>query len=101
MSAVSRSAGTGTQLLARIRSKGMEVNGVAVLDLSMAGCMVRTNGWLPREEQRVLVSLPNLANLPGKAIWVENGHAGILFDQLLNEVVFEHLVGAYAFGNED
>ncbi len=82
-------------MLARIRCKGMEVAGIEVLDLSLAGCMVSTSAWSPREEQRVLVSLPNIVNLAGKVLWVENGRAGVLFEQLLNEVVYEHLVGTY------
>lgn len=93
-----RHAHSGAQMLARIRSKGIEVPGIEVLDLSLAGCMIRTGGWTLREEQRVLVSLPNCANLPGMVLWVENGRAGLLFDQLLNEAVYEHLVSGYALG---
>lgn len=95
MAAVS-SADAGAQMLARIRCKGLEMAGIEVVDLSLAGCMVRTGVWLPREEQRVLVSLPAIANLPGKVLWVENGWAGVLFDQLLNEAVYEHLMASFA-----
>lgn len=87
-------------LVARIRCKGMEVAGIKVLDLSLAGCMIGIGGWLPREEQRVLVSLPDLPNLPAGVLWVESGRAGILFDDLLNPVIYEHLLAAYACGGE-
>jgi len=87
-------------MMARIRSKGVEVGEIAVLDLSLAGCMVGTGLWRAREDQRVLVSLPNVPSLPGHVIWVENGRAGILFDQLLNEVVYEHLCGSFALQSE-
>ena len=99
--AAARKVNPGAQMSARIRSKGVEVPGVEVLDLSLAGCMVRTGVWLPREEQRVFVSLPNIANLPAQVLWVENGRAGVLFDQLLSEVIYEHLIASYALGGRD
>ncbi len=92
------SVDAGAQMLARIRCKGVEMAGIEVVDLSLAGCMFRTGVWLPREEQRVLVSLPDIANLPGRVLWVENGRAGVLFDQLLNEAVYEHLMGSFSLG---
>lgn len=91
-------ASPGGNLLARIRSKGMEVIGIEVLDLSLAGCMIHTNGWALREDQRVSVTLADLASLHGKVLWIENGRAGILFDHLLNEAVYEHLTVKYALG---
>ena len=89
------------QMTARIRCRGMDVAGVKVLDLSLAGCMIETGAWLPREEQRVLVGLPALPSLPAAVLWVENGRAGILFDELLGEVVFEHLLASHSLGGRD
>lgn len=91
----------GEQMLARVRCKGVEVAGIEVLDLSLAGCMVSLGVWLPREDQRVMISLPGMTNLPGQVLWVENGRAGLLFEQLLNEVVYEHLKKSYALGPRD
>lgn len=101
MSVMTPSNGRATSpMVARIRCKGVEVAGVKIQDLSLAGCMVGTGAWLPREKQRVLVSLPNVPNLPGSVLWVENGRAGILFDELLNTVVYEHLLAAYTIAKE-
>ena len=99
--ATESSVNAGGQMLARIRCKGMDVPNIEVLDLSLAGCMVRTGVWRAREEQRVHVSLPGIASVPGKLLWIENGRAGVLFDELLNQVVYEHLVGNFALVRED
>ncbi len=100
MSAVQARSGTGTRapMQVRVRAKGTEMAGLDVLDLSLAGCMIHKGSWMLREEQRVMVSLPTIANLPAMVLWVENDRAGLLFDQLLNEAVYEHLVGGYALG---
>lgn len=82
-------------MTARIRARGMDVTGIKVQDLSLAGCMIATGAWLPREEQRVMVSLPALPSLPATVLWVQNGRAGILFDELLGEVVYEHLLASH------
>lgn len=83
-------------MLATIRSKGMKVMGIEVLDLSLAGSLIDAGGWMPRAEQRFVMSLPNAISLPGKVLWVENGKAGLLFDNLLNEAVYEHLIANYS-----
>lgn len=91
---------SGAKLLARVRSKGLEVIGIEVLDLSLAGCMIHTNGWALREEQRLSLTLPDIANLHGKVLWIENGWAGLLFDKMLNEADYYHLIVRYAFESE-
>jgi len=83
-------------MMASLRCKGVEVAALEVLDLSLAGCMFATDRWRAKEQQRVLVSLPGIANLPGQVLWVEGGRAGVLFDQLLSEMVYEHLVQSFA-----
>lgn len=90
-----------TQMTARIRCKGMDVTGVKVLDLSLAGCMIETGGWLPREEQRILISLPAVSSLRAAVLWVQNGRAGILFDELLSEVIYEHLLAGHTLGGRE
>jgi hypothetical protein len=37
-----------------------------------------------------------MPNLPGVVLWVASGRAGLLFDDLLSEVMYEHLVGNFA-----
>lgn len=80
------------KLIARVTRGGMEASG-AVLDLSLAGCMIEWRGWRLQEEQRVLVSFPRLANLPSTVLWTENDRLGLLFNQPLHEAVLEHLLG--------
>ena len=40
-------------LHAKVSKGGVEVSGVEVLDLSLAGCMLEWKGWRLQEEQRV------------------------------------------------
>lgn len=84
---------TGNRLLlARIRSSGLEVSGVEVLDLSLAGCLLDWRGWTLREEQSVLISFPTLANLPASVLWAEKERVALMFRQPLHEAVYDHLV---------
>lgn len=96
-----KAAGAGRKMTASLRCKGVEVAGMEVLDLSLAGCMFGSERWMPREEQRVLVSLPGIANLPGQVLWIESGRVGVLFDQLLSEAVYEHLVQSFALSRDN
>lgn len=67
-----------------------------VLDLSLAGCMVDRRSWSGRPGERVLAKLPGLAFQPATVVWVEDGRAGIVFEELLYEAVFEHLHASVA-----
>jgi len=81
-------------LHAKVSKGGVEVSGVEVLDLSLAGCMLEWKGWRLQEEQRVLVSFPRLSNLPATVLWTEANRLGLLFVQPLHEAVYDHLIKA-------
>lgn len=76
---------------ARCRTSSGKVSDIAILDLSVAGCLVDTRSLLFRPEERVLVKLPGLGFLPAHVIWAENERAGLEFEELLYEPVLEHL----------
>lgn len=84
--------GESRSLLVRVRKGGMEIAGLEVLDLSLAGCMLNWRGWLLQEDQRVMVSFPDLANLPATVLWADQDRVGLLFNQPLHEAVYNHLV---------
>jgi len=78
----------------RIRKGGMQAKDVAVLDMSLAGCMVAWKGWTLKLEERVVISFPNLANLPATVLWSEDQKASFLFNNPLHEAVYDHLIRA-------
>lgn len=89
--AAAQRAGDHEGLFVRIRKGPLETPNVAVLDLSLAGCMVDWQGWKLTEGQRVLVSFSSLSNVPSTVLWIEDNRVGLLFDDLLHEAVYEHL----------
>lgn len=60
-----------------------------VLDLSIGGAMVEAQGWSAQVGDRVLVTLPGLSAQPAELVWMEDGRAGIAFEQPLHETVFD------------
>ena len=85
-------------MLVKVRSKGAEMKDIEVLDLSLAGCMVKWRGWRVQEAQRVLISFPALANLPATILWAEDDRLGLEFERPLHEAVYEHLASGHRFG---
>jgi len=85
-------SGSVPTIRARVAKGGMEIAGVEVLDISIAGCMLQWNGWRLKEEDRVRVSFPTLNNLPATVLWSEQDRLGLLFTQPLHEAVYEHLI---------
>ena len=71
----------------RVRSK-MEM---AVLDIAEGGCMVDARSWSIREGELLSVKLPSLSWAAAKLVWIEDGRAGIAFDEMLYEPTLEHL----------
>ncbi len=53
--------------------------------------MVLYQGWAARVGERVLATLPGLAAQPGELVWIEDGNAGIAFEQPLYGPVLSHL----------
>ena len=64
---------------------------LTVLDLSPGGCMVDRKRANAEPGGRVLVTLPGLSPQSAQVVWVEDGHAGIAFEQPLHEAVLDHL----------
>jgi len=61
-----------------------------LLDLSAGGCMVVFRGG-GEVGERVLLRLPGLGFQPAEIVWLEDGRAGIGFEQPLHEAVLDHL----------
>ena len=68
--------------------RGMSAD-LEVLDISIGGAMVEARGWSAQVGDRVLVTLPGLSAQPAELVWKEDGRAGIAFEQVLHETVFE------------
>lgn len=76
-------------LLIKCRSRrGMSAD-LEVLDLSIGGAMVEARGWGSEIGDRVLVTLPGLSAQPAELIWLEDGRAGLAFEQPLHETIFD------------
>lgn len=70
--------------------RGMSAD-LEVLDISIGGAMVEARGWTAQVGDRVLVTLPGLSAQPAELVWKEDGRAGIAFEQVLHETVFDRL----------
>lgn len=62
-----------------------------VLDISLGGCMVDARSWSIREGETISVKLPSLSWAAAKLVWIEDGKAGIAFEEMLYEPTLEHL----------
>ena len=62
-----------------------------VLDISLGGCMVDARSWSIREGEMISVKLPSLSWAAAKLVWIEDGKAGIAFEEMLYEPTLEHL----------
>jgi hypothetical protein len=62
-----------------------------VLDISLGGCMVDARSWSIREGETVSVKLPSLSWAAARLVWIEDGKAGIAFEEMLYEPTLEHL----------
>jgi hypothetical protein len=82
-------------LVSRLRSRTGLVNEVNVLDLSLAGCLIEKQAMVIRLEDRVLLKLPGLRYLPAAVVWIEDGRAGLVFEEQLYEPVLNHVVRSF------
>ncbi|QZH75918.1 MAG: PilZ domain-containing protein [Erythrobacter sp.] len=73
----------------KCRSRRGNSADLEVLDLSIGGAMVEARGWAGTPGERMLVTLPGLSAQPGELVWIEDGRAGIAFEQPLHETVFD------------
>ena len=74
---------TDETLRVKCRSKSGSISELEVLDLSEGGCMVVFRGCSARLGERVLATLPGLTAQPAELVWIEDGNAGIAFEQPL------------------
>lgn len=81
----------GNPLRVRCRAKSGMTAELDVLDISAGGCMVAYRGWSATPGERVLAALPGLSAQPAELVWIEDGRAGIAFEQPLYEAVLDHL----------
>ena len=80
------------ELCATCRSRTGTLMQLAVLDLSVRGCMVERRAWGVKAEDHILIRLPGLSYQPADVLWVEEDVVGIAFDQPIYEPVLAHLL---------
>lgn len=78
-------------LPARLRKSSGSHCEIAVLDLSLAGCMFERRGLSLQVDERVLIRLGDLSFMPGTVVWIEEQEVGLVFEAELYEPVLEHL----------
>ena len=78
-------------LSARLRkSNGFNCD-IAVLDVSLAGCMFDRHGLALQVGERVLIRMADLSLMPGEIVWIEEQEVGLVFETELYEPVLAHL----------
>lgn len=75
----------------KCRSKSGSNVELEVLDISPGGCMVDSKRWAIDEGARALVQLPGLSFQPVTVVWIEDGKAGLQFEQPMHEAVLDNL----------
>ncbi|MFN2101138.1 PilZ domain-containing protein [Altererythrobacter sp. MF3-039] len=83
-------AGAG-KLKAKLRNSRGGMSDIVIHDLSAAGCMVDARGTGLRVDDRVLLKLQGLEFQPAYVLWKEDDNAGLTFERILSESVYEHL----------
>jgi hypothetical protein len=82
-------------LVSRLRSRRGRVSEVNVVDLSLAGCLIERQALVLYLEDRILLKLPGLRYLPVHVAWIEDRHAGLVFEEPLYEPVLNHVVKSF------
>lgn len=80
--------------VAKCRTASGSKYDLPVLDLSAGGCLVELGFRAFKTGERVLVGLPGLSAIPGEVVWIEERDAGIAFESVLHEAVYENLLAA-------
>jgi len=78
-----------TQLQCRYRS-GMRLD-LKILEVSAGGCMVESPGWSVRPDEGISVKLPGLGYQHATVVWIEDGRAGVAFEEPLYGPMLEHI----------
>jgi len=82
-------------LPARLRKSSGSHCEIAVLDVSLAGCLFERRGLSLQVDERVLIRLGELSFMPGTVVWIEEQEVGLVFEAELYEPVLEHLKRAF------
>lgn len=78
-------------LPARLRRSNGSATDIAVLDVSLAGCLIERHALSLAVDDRVLLRLADLSFMPATVIWVEEQDAGLVFETELYEPVLDLL----------
>ncbi|QGN55518.1 hypothetical protein [Novosphingobium sp. Gsoil 351] len=71
------------------------MNAVDVVELTMAGCMIDKCTLSVRDGDRILLRMPGLRYLPARVLWIDEGRAGLAFEEHLYEPVLEHMLKSF------
>lgn len=80
------------QLIAKCRLPTGGVNEIEILDINESGCLAKKSMMRMEDGDRVLLKLPGLEHMAAYVAWVEDGQAGLTFEQPLYGPVLEHLL---------
>jgi hypothetical protein len=79
-------------LMVLCRAKSGAVADLQVLDISPGGCMVASAGWMADLGERVLTTVRGIGVQTSHLVWMEDGRAGIAFEQPLHAAVYDYLL---------
>ncbi len=79
------------KLKAKLRNARGGVTDIVIEDLSAAGCMIDARGTGLSVNDRVLMKLDGLEFQPCYVVWKEDNNAGLTFERILSESVYEHV----------
>jgi len=83
-------------LMVLCRAKSGSVADLKVLDISPGGCMVDAAGWCADVGERVLTTVRGIGVQASNLVWMEDGRAGIAFEQPLHTAVYDYLLARLA-----
>ena len=79
-------------LMVFCRAKSGASADLQVLDISPGGCMVASKGWSADLGERVLTTVRGIGVQASHLVWIEDGRAGIAFEQPLHAAVYDYLL---------
>ena len=79
-------------LMVMCRAKSGAAADLQVLDISPGGCMVASKGWTADLGERVLTTVRGIGVQASHLVWIEDGRAGIAFEQPLHAAVYDYLL---------
>lgn len=82
-------------IISRLRSRNGFINTVDVVELTAAGCMIEKCSVSMREDDRVLIRMDGLRYLPAIVVWIDEGRAGLAFEDPLYEPVLDYMLESF------